>query len=131
MIVGLVHVQLPFMVLPIMAALRGIPSDVVPAARSLGAGDLDVFRRVIWPMSLPGVVAGAVVVFALVSATYVTPRLLGGPGNQVVATLIYQQQLFGDRPFAAALAVVLMAVAGGAYLLSLGLRGALTRKRSA
>jgi putative spermidine/putrescine transport system permease protein len=130
-IVGLVHVQLPFMVLPIMAALRGIPSDVVPAARSLGAGDVDVFRRVIWPMSLPGVVAGSVVVFALVSATYVTPRILGGPGNQVIATLIYQQQLLGDRPFAAALAVMLMAVAALAYAVSLGTRGALARRRRA
>lgn len=127
MIVGLVHVQLPFMVLPIMSALRGIPPEVLQAARSLGATDIDVFRRVVWPMSLPGVVAGSLIVFAFVSATYVTPQLLGGPGNRVLATLIYQQNLLGDRPFAASLAVVLMLVAVAAYVVSTGIGRALSR----
>ena len=77
-IIGLVHVYVPFMVLSLAGPLGGIDPDLERAARSLGAGRWKTFWRVTWPMSLPGVAAGTVLVFVLAVSSYVIPSLLGG-----------------------------------------------------
>jgi mannopine transport system permease protein len=108
-LVAMSHVLLPFMVLPLYATLRGIPDDLPRAARSLGAGGSAVFREVVVPLSLPGVAAGALIVFTLALGFYVTPALVGGPQTLLIATLIGQQasQLL-NWPFAGALSAVLL-----------------------
>jgi mannopine transport system permease protein len=108
-IVAMTHVLLPFMILPIFAALRSIPQEYVCAARSLGAGASTAFLRVTLPLSLPGVFAGCVMCFILALGFYITPALVGGPGTLIVATLIGQQAtVLLDWPFAAALSTVLL-----------------------
>ncbi|TIO30965.1 ABC transporter permease [Mesorhizobium sp.] len=108
-IIAMTHVLLPFMVLPIFAALRSIPQEYVCAARSLGAGASTAFLRVTLPLSLPGVFAGCVMCFILALGFYITPALVGGPRTLIVATLIGQQAtVLLDWPFAAALSTVLL-----------------------
>lgn len=106
---AMTHVLMPFMILPIFAALRSIPLDYAQAARNLGAGPVTAFVRVTLPLSLPGVFAGCVMCFILALGFYVTPALVGGPGTLMTATLIGQQvTVLLDWPFAAALATVLL-----------------------
>lgn len=112
-LLGLVHVQLPFMMLPILASMSQIPSTLLAAGRTLGAGPWRVMRTIIIPLSFPGIVSGATLTFAFVATTYVTPALLGGSQSHVMATLIYQSELLeGNQPFAAALAVLLLVGVG-------------------
>ena len=113
-IVAMTHVLLPYMVLPIYAALRSIPPELDRAARNLGAGPWTSFRAVTLPLSLPGIYAGAIMVFILSLGFYVTPALVGGPRNLTIATLIAQQTTeLLDWPFAGALAGTLLLVTLG------------------
>ena len=106
---AMTHVLMPFMILPIFAALRSIPSQYAQAARNLGAGPIAAFMRITLPLSLPGVFAGCVMCFILALGFYVTPALIGGPGTLMAATLIGQQvTVLVDWPFAAALATMLL-----------------------
>jgi putative spermidine/putrescine transport system permease protein len=108
-IIGLANVLLPFFVLSVAASLQSIDPSIPLAAVSLGASPLRVFWRVILPLSMPGVLAGVLIVFALASSSFVTPALLGGSNFKVLAVLVYQQALILQNwPFAAALAVVLV-----------------------
>ncbi|SDA58130.1 ABC transporter permease [Mesorhizobium qingshengii] len=108
-ILAMTHVLLPFMILPIFAALRSIPQEYVCAARSLGAGATMAFLRITLPLSLPGIFAGCVMCFILALGFYITPALVGGPGTLIVATLIGQQAtVLLDWPFAAALSTILV-----------------------
>jgi putative spermidine/putrescine transport system permease protein len=110
-VIGLAHVFIPFMVLAIFAALRNIDPAVVRAAQSLGAGPIRAFWRVVFPLSIPGVVSGSVIVFALSVSAFVTPTLLGGPWVKVVAYLAWEQNsTVLDWPFSAAISVILLAV---------------------
>ncbi len=77
-VIGLTHVFVPFMVLPIASTIQSIDPELELAARSLGAGPWRAFRRVVLPLSLPGVTAGTVLVFVLAVSSYVIPQLLGG-----------------------------------------------------
>jgi putative spermidine/putrescine transport system permease protein len=98
------YVWLPFMVLPVFTALEKIPDSYLEASRDLGAGAWTTFRRVIFPLALPGVVAGSIFVFALSMGDFVAPQLVGG-GSQVLGGAIKDR--FGvaaDFPFGAALA---------------------------
>jgi putative spermidine/putrescine transport system permease protein len=98
------NVWLPFMVLPIFTALEKIPDSTLEAARDLGAGAWTTFRTVVFPLALPGVVAGSIFVFALTMGDFVAPQLVGG-GSQVLGGAIKDR--FGvaaDYPFGAALA---------------------------
>lgn len=107
-IVGLVHVYLPFMALSIAGALQGIPPDLERAARSLGASPAMAFRRVTWPLSLPGVFAGTLLVFVLAVSSYVIPILLGGSNILVMPIVIVQMLLDAfNWPLGSALAMVL------------------------
>lgn len=109
-LIGMVHVLLPYMVFPIYAALLRIDPDLKRAAEGLGAPSWRVFLRVTLPLSLPGVFAGCALVFVLSLGFFITPALLGGGRVIMIATLIEQQvREFLDWPFAAALATVLLA----------------------
>lgn len=110
-VIGLTHVLVPFMVLSIYAALqRGNPS-LVSAAATLGASPLRAFLEVTLPLSLPGIVAGSVVVFTLSMSAFVTPAILGGTRVRVVAYLIYEEFLLSlNWPFGAALALLLILI---------------------
>lgn len=109
-ILAMTHVLLPFMILPIYAALRAIPHHFINAARTLGSGPIHAFVRITVPLALPGIFAGCVMCFVLALGFYVTPALVGGPGSLMMATLIGQQTtVLLDWPFAAALSTVLLA----------------------
>jgi putative spermidine/putrescine transport system permease protein len=108
-LVSLIHVFYPFMVLPIAGSLQNIDPSVVRAAQNLGAGRWQVFRRVILPLSLPGVVAGCVIVFALTCSAFVTPLILGGPKVKVMAYSVWEQVIsLLNWPFGAAIAFLLL-----------------------
>jgi mannopine transport system permease protein len=108
-IMAMTHVLLPFMILPIFAALKTIPDDLVRAARNLGATGTRSFLAVVLPLSLPGVFAGVLMTFILALGFYITPALVGGPRTLMMATLIGQQTTETlDWAFAGALSAVLL-----------------------
>jgi putative spermidine/putrescine transport system permease protein len=108
-IIGITAVNLPFMVLTLQAVIEGIDPALEEAALSLGAGPLATFRRVIWPLAMPGVVAGTILTFILGMNAYATPVLLGGPRFQMMGPVVYGQFAgLNNWPFGAALAFVLM-----------------------
>ena len=110
-VVGLVYNYLPFVVLAIYAALSRLSPDLWEASSDLGARPFETFRRVILPLSLPGVAAGAVFVFVLSIGNFVTPDLLGGGRVQMVGNLIYDQFLSArDWPFGSALSFILIGI---------------------
>ncbi|TRB12228.1 ABC transporter permease [Rhizobium rhizogenes] len=110
-VLTLAHAYAPFAILPIYVALETLPKSLLEAAADLGARPFTTFRRVILPNSMPGVLAGALVVFVPTVGDYVTPALVGGPASTMIGSLIQAQ--FGkanDWPFGAALAVLVMLV---------------------
>lgn len=110
-VLTLAHAYAPFAILPIFVALETLPKSLLEAAADLGARPFTTFRRVILPNSMPGVLAGALVVFVPTVGDYVTPALVGGPASTMIGSLIQAQ--FGkanDWPFGAALAVLVMLV---------------------
>jgi spermidine/putrescine transport system permease protein len=114
-VVGLAHSYLPFMLLPIYAALERLDPRLIEAARDLGARPAQVFRRVLWPHSLAGVAAGCTFVFVLALGSFVTPDLLGGARGMMIGNVIQNQILqVRNWPLGAALSVVLMVVVVGA-----------------
>lgn len=109
--VALTYVFIPFVALPVYAALEKIPKEVLEASLDLGARPLETLWRVIVPLSLPGVVTGAVFTFCLSFGDFVAPSLLGGPSDIMISGVIINQ--FGsafDWPMGSALAVVVIAV---------------------
>jgi len=109
--IGLVYTLLPFMVLPLYAAIEKLDPLLVEAARDLGAGWLKTFARVVIPLTLPGIVAGSMLVFLPALGMFYIPDLLGGARTLLVGSLIRNQFLAArDWPFGAALSVVLTAV---------------------
>jgi putative spermidine/putrescine transport system permease protein len=92
-VIGMTQVLLPFMIMPLFAVMRGIDLRLLQAARSLGANPFKTFLQVYLPLSLPGVVAGATIVFILALGFYITPLLLGGASSTMLSTLIQQQVL--------------------------------------
>lgn len=110
-VLGLANVLLPFLVLSVATSLQAIDPSVPLAASSLGASPWRAFRLITVPLSLPGVVAGLLIVFSLASSSFVTPALLGGSDYKVMSTMIYQQALILQNwPLAASFAVVLVLV---------------------
>jgi putative spermidine/putrescine transport system permease protein len=109
-IVGLVQITLPFMVLSLIGVIRNVHPSLEEAARSLGASRWSAFRFIILPLSVPGILAGTLLVFALSISSYVVPALMGGWKVQVMPIHIYQQiSEMGRWQFGAAIAVVLFA----------------------
>lgn len=108
-LMGLIQFLLPFMILNIYVSLEGIDKSLLEAARSLGCTEWQAFREVTLPLSLPGVSAGCLLVFVLTAGTYIPPMILGGPGNEMIANLIFKR-IIGtlDWPFGSAISVILL-----------------------
>ncbi|MBS0520908.1 MAG: ABC transporter permease [Proteobacteria bacterium] len=110
-IIGIVAVNLPFMVLSLQSVIESIDRAVEEAAFSLGAPPLTMFRRVLWPLALPGILSGTILTFILAMNAYATPYLLGGPLFKMMAPLVYNQfTQQSNWPFGGAIAFILMAV---------------------
>ncbi|MBZ9958262.1 MULTISPECIES: ABC transporter permease [unclassified Mesorhizobium] len=92
-VIGMAQVLLPFMILPLYSVMKGIDLRLMQAARSLGARPSRAFLTVYLPLSLPGVYAGAIIVFILALGFYITPALLGGPRSTMLSTLVQTQVL--------------------------------------
>jgi putative spermidine/putrescine transport system permease protein len=108
-LIGIVAVNLPFMVLTLQSVIEGIPRNVEEAAFSLGAGPAAMFRRVLWPLALPGILAGTILTFILAMNAYATPVLLGGPKFQMMGPLVYGQFAQQNNwPFGGAISFILM-----------------------
>jgi ABC-type spermidine/putrescine transport system permease subunit I len=112
-VIGLVNIFVPFMVLPIMAAIERISSSLEEAAQNLGANWYQMFRRVIVPLSLPGLISGCLLVYSLSISAFVTPALMGNPRERMVGQQIYDEVLVSfNWPGAASLSLALMLVTG-------------------
>ena len=107
--IALTHVLVPFMVISVWAALLKLDPQIENAGLSLGAPPLTVFRRVVLPQILPGVLSGSIIVFALAASAFATPSILGGRKLKVVATAAYDEFLSTlNWPLGAAIAVLLL-----------------------
>lgn len=108
-LLGMVYNFLPFMVLPIYTALLKIDQDLINAAYDLGASSVTVFSKIIFPLSIPGVVSGITMVFMPAVSTFVISRLLGGGQYTLLGNLIEQQfTVVGDWNFGSAISIVMM-----------------------
>jgi putative spermidine/putrescine transport system permease protein len=106
MFVVFVYMWLPFMILPLAAALERVPGSLVQASADLGARPRQTFRTVILPLALPGLAAGSVFTFSLTLGDYIIPSVVGAPGY-FIGMMVYQQQgTAGNLPLAAAFSVV-------------------------
>jgi len=118
-LIGMVHVLLPYMVLPIYGAVRRLDPAIVAAAQGLGASNWRIFWRIHVPLTLNGIFAGSVLVFVLSLGFFITPALLGGGRVMMIAVLIEQQvRETLNWPFAAALSFVLLAFTFAVYALA-------------
>ena len=110
-VVGLVYGYLPFMILPLYATLERLDFSLVEAARDLHATGWQAFWRITWPLSMPGVVAGSILVFIPSFGAYVTPEILGGGQTTMIGSYVVRQFLSArDWPFGSALSVAILAV---------------------
>lgn len=110
-VAGLTYNFLPFMILPLYAALEKIDPRLIEAAGDLYASPAKAFRRVTWPLSMPGVVAGTLLTFIPAAGDYINAELLGSTNNRMIGNVIQTNFIeFRDYPTASALSVVLMAV---------------------
>jgi len=125
--IGMVHILLPYIVLPLYATMSRIDPSYTAAAMSLGAPPRTAFRRIFLPLTLPGVYAGSVLVFVLSLGFYITPALLGDPANSMLGEVIVNQVSRFGFGLGSALGMVLLVVT----LLVLGLVAVLVRMRTA
>ena len=108
-IIGITAVNLPFMVLTLQSVIEGIDPSVEEAAFNLGATPLQMARRVLFPLAMPGVLAGTILTFILAMNAYATPVLLGGPRFQMMGPLVYNQFVQQNNwPFGGSIAFILM-----------------------
>jgi len=123
-ILGLVYGELPFMILPLYATLERLDFSLVEAAYDLGANEWHAFRRVIWPLTLPGVLAGSTLVFIPSVGAFITPDLLGGAKTIMIGNVIqYQFLTVRHWPFGSALSLILMAMVLAATFIYLRVGG--------
>jgi spermidine/putrescine transport system permease protein len=111
MVLTFSQVWLPFMILPVYTVLDQVPKSLLEAAADLGSNGWQTFRKVVLPLALPGVVAGSLSVFSLTMGDYITPTLIGGPGDQLIGKIIADN--FGTAnnwPLGAALVFPLLIV---------------------
>jgi putative spermidine/putrescine transport system permease protein len=114
-IIAMTHILLPFMILPLYSVMKTIKPSYVRAARSLGATSWTAFRRIYLPQTLPGIGAGALLVFILAVGYYITPALVGGSSGQLISNLIaFHMAKSLNWSMAAALAALLL---GGILIL--------------
>jgi putative spermidine/putrescine transport system permease protein len=106
------YIWLPFMVLPVYAALERIPDSYIEASRDLGARGWRTTRSIVLPLALPGIVAGSIFTFSLTLGDYITPILVGG-GEQIIGNVVYANVgIANNVPFAAAFATIPLVVMG-------------------
>lgn len=108
-IIGLVHILVPFMILSLTGVLQNIDNRLDEAAWDLGLNKWQTFIQVTFPLSFPGILAGSIMVFSLALSAYVTPAMLSGGRVQLLATLIYEQMMsVFDFPFGSAISFILL-----------------------
>ncbi|HEJ2566235.1 ABC transporter permease [Pseudomonas aeruginosa] len=108
-LIGMVYVSIPFMFLPLYASIEKLDSKLIEASRDLGASSWQTFRRVVFPLTLPGIAAGAVIVFIPSLGNFIVPSLLGGARVVMIGNLVEQQFLAARNwPFGAALSMLIM-----------------------
>jgi putative spermidine/putrescine transport system permease protein len=111
------YIWLPFMILPIWAAIERVPDSYIEASADLGARGWRTFRTVLFPLILPGIAAGSIFTFALTLGDFITPTLVGGAGSDFIGNVVYQNVgVANNVPFAAAFATVPLVIMG-VYLL--------------
>ncbi len=109
-LIGMVYIFVPFMFLPIYASIEKLDMSLVEASKDLGASTFQTFRRIIVPLTLPGIVGGSIIVFIPSLGNFIVPDLLGGAKVVMIGNLIEQQFLYARNwPFGAALSMLLMA----------------------
>ncbi|WP_321367663.1 ABC transporter permease [uncultured Desulfuromusa sp.] len=112
-LMGLLQYLLPFMILNIYVSLDGIDKSLTEAAKSLGCTEWQAFKEITLPLSLPGVSAGCLLVFVLTCGTYLPPMILGGPGNEMIANLVFKRIITTlDWPFGCAISTILLMLVG-------------------
>jgi putative spermidine/putrescine transport system permease protein len=118
------YIWLPFMVLPVYAALERVPSSYLEASADLGAKTFTTLRRVVFPLAIPGIAAGSIFTFSLTLGDYIAPGLVGGPGSQLIGNVVFANVgIANNTPFAAAFATVPLAIMA-VYLLLMRRLGA-------
>jgi putative spermidine/putrescine transport system permease protein len=110
-VIAMTHILLPFMVLPLYAVMRGIDSSYMRAAISMGSRPLGAWYKIYLPMSLPGLSAGALLVFIISVGYYITPALVGGTDGQMISNIIaFHMQVSNNWELAAALGSILLII---------------------
>lgn len=107
-----VYMWLPFMILPIMAAIERIPGSYLEASADLGARPAQTLRQVIWPLAMPGIAAGSIFTFSLTLGDYIIPQVIGNSTLYIGQVVYRQQGVAGNLPFAAAFSLVPIVIIG-------------------
>ncbi len=110
-VIGMTHIYTPFVLMPIYTAFEQIPKSLVEASKDLGAGRFTTFRKVVFPLSLPGIIAGGTFAFVLSLGDFLAPVLLGGPNTLFIANIF--QNMFGtsnDKPLGSAIGIILLVI---------------------
>ncbi len=124
-VLGLVYVHLPFMILPLYAALERLDRSYLEASLDLGAGHLRTIWNIVVPLALPGIISGIIITFIPALGSFLTPDLLGGPNSTMIANIIERQfKSANDWPFGSALSFLLMYITFGA----LAIRAVMARR---
>lgn len=118
-IIGMIHILLPYMILPLFTVMATIPQNILNSSLSLGATNFYTFSKVFFPLSIPGILAGSLLVFIQSIGFYITPALIGGREDAMIAQLIdIQVNDLLNWPFASALATILLIVTMGILFVS-------------
>jgi spermidine/putrescine transport system permease protein len=118
-VIGMTHIYTPFVLMPIYTAFEQIPKSLVEASKDLGAGRWTTFRKIVFPLSLPGIIAGGTFAFVLSLGDFLAPILLGGPNTLFIANIF--QNMFGtsnDKPLGSAIGIILLVVVIGVLEIS-------------
>lgn len=117
-VIGMIYVLLPYMVLTLFAAMKAVDHRLLQAAEGMGAKPLTVFAKVFLPLTLHGITAGSLIVYILALGFFITPALMGGPGDVMMAMLIEREiELSHNWPVAALMTIVLLAITLALYAL--------------
>lgn len=108
-VIGSLYLFLPLMITTLVGILENIDSELIEAAETLGANPVVAFMKVIWPLSIPGVIVGSILVFTGSFTAYTTPQLLGGNQNMMMSTFLYQQAMsLGNWESAGVIALIMI-----------------------
>lgn len=108
-VIGSIYLFLPLMITTLVGILENIDTEMIEAAETLGANPIVAFIKVIWPLSIPGVIVGSILVFTGTFTAYTTPQLLGGNQNMMMSTFLYQQAMsLGNWQSAGVIALIMI-----------------------